>query len=325
MKMNKLSYIFNSGKNPKWIYFLRSYLIYFLPKSIARWRLKLILAKAKKRSDWDYICERVDYYNKLSGHVALPANAMTIGEHTLKNKKSSSVYFFDSYEFLRYFPTHYKWLSEFGDVTWVPKYPSLVKSRPIDNDNANSVILKLDKVRHFIFVDDKRLFVEKEDKAIFRGKVSGKAIREEFMTQFFGHSRIDVGAIEKNPPKPEWKVEKMTIRQHLNFRYVLALEGIDVASNLKWVMSSNSIAVMPRPNYETWFMEGKLIPNYHYIEVKEDFSDLEAKLDYYSSHIVEAEAIIAHAHEWVEQFMDKEREEVIALLVLQKYFKICGY
>lgn len=117
----------------------------------------------------------------------------------------------------------------------------------------------------------------------------------------------------------------MTIRQHLNFRYVLALEGIDVASNLKWVMSSNSIAVMPRPNYETWFMEGKLIPNYHYIEVKEDFSDLEAKLDYYSSHIVEAEAIIAHAHEWVEQFMDKEREEVIALLVLQKYFKICGY
>jgi hypothetical protein len=72
-------------------------------------------------------------------------------------------------------------------------------------------------------------------------------------------------------------------------------------------------------------MEGKLIPNYHYIEVKEDFFDLEAKLDYYSSHIVEAEAIIAHAHELVEQFMDKEREEVIALLVLQKYFKICGY
>ena len=166
MKMNKFSYIFNSGKNPKWIYFLRSYLIYFLPKSIAQWRLKSILAKAKKRSDWDYICERVDYYNKLSGHVALPANAMTIGEHTLKNKKSSSVYFFDSYEFLRYFPTHYKWLSEFGDVTWVPKYPSLVKSRPIDGDNANSVVLKLDKVRHFIFVDDRRSFAEKEDKAI---------------------------------------------------------------------------------------------------------------------------------------------------------------
>lgn len=323
--MNKLSYIFNSGKNPKWLYFLRSYLIYLSPKSLARRRLKSILAKAQKRSDWNYICERADYYNKLSVPVSLPEDAMTIEEHTLKNHKSSSVYFFDSYEFLRYFPTHYKWLSAFGDVTWIPKYPSLVKSRPIDNDNANSVILKLDKVRHFIFVDDKKPFVEKEDKAIFRGKVSRKAIREDFMTQFFEHPRIDAGAIEKNPPKPEWKVEKMIIRQHLNFRYVLALEGIDVASNLKWVMSSNSIAVMPRPNYETWFMEGKLIPNYHYIEVKEDFSDLEAKLDYYSSHIVEAEAIIAHAHEWVEQFMDKEREEVIALLVLQKYFKICGY
>ena len=61
----------------------------------------------------------------------------------------------------------------------------------------------------------------------------------------------------------------------------MALEGIDVASNLKWVMSSNSIAVMPRPTCETWFMEGTLIPDYHYIEIKPDFSDLEERLNQY--------------------------------------------
>ena len=40
-------------------------------------------------------------------------------------------------------------------------------------------------------------------------------------------------------------------------------------------MSSNSVAVMPRPKYESWFMEGRLQPGVHYIEIKDDYSDLE--------------------------------------------------
>ena len=39
----------------------------------------------------------------------------------------------------------------------------------------------------------------------------------------------------------------LTIREHLDYKFIMALEGNDVASNLKWVMSSNSIAVMTRP------------------------------------------------------------------------------
>ena len=69
-------------------------------------------------------------------------------------------------------------------------------------------------------------------------------------------------------------------------------------------------------------MEGKLIPNYHYIEVKKDFSDLEERLQHYIDHPEEAEAIIQHAHEYVNQFRDKEREKLISLLVLKKYFEI---
>lgn len=75
----------------------------------------------------------------------------------------------------------------------------------------------------------------------------------------------------------------------MDYKFIMALEGNDVASNLKWVMSSNSIAVMPRPTCETWFMEGKLIPNYHYIEIKPDFTDLEERLKYYIEHPEEAQ------------------------------------
>ena len=68
-------------------------------------------------------------------------------------------------------------------------------------------------------------------------------------------------------------------------------------------------------------MEGTLKPNYHYIEVMDDFSDLEERLNYYIEHPDEAEAIIQHAHEYVARFQDKEREKLISLLVLKKYFE----
>ena len=38
-----------------------------------------------------------------------------------------------------------------------------------------------------------------------------------------------------------------------------------------WAMSSNSVCVMPKPKYESWFMEGKLKDGVHYIKVKDDF------------------------------------------------------
>ena len=55
---------------------------------------------------------------------------------------------------------------------------------------------------------------------------------------------------------------------------------------------------------------------------KPDFSDLEEKMDYYTAHPDEAQAIINHAHEYVEQFKDKQREDIISLMVLDKYFSL---
>ena len=81
---------------------------------------------------------------------------------------------------------------------------------------------------------------------------------------------------------------------------------------------------MTRPTCETWFMEGTLQAGYHYVEVKEDFSDLEEKLQYYIDNPDKAEEIIAHAHEYVNQFQDKEREQMISLMVMDKYFRLSG-
>jgi hypothetical protein len=81
---------------------------------------------------------------------------------------------------------------------------------------------------------------------------------------------------------------------------------------------------MVKPTYETWFMEGLLIPNHHYVLLKDDYSDLEEKIKYYSEHIDEALTIIKNANGHVEQFKDQKREDAISLLVLKKYFEKSG-
>jgi len=113
----------------------------------------------------------------------------------------------------------------------------------------------------------------------------------------------------------------MQLSEQLKYKFILAIEGNDVASNLKWIMSSNSIAFMVKPKYETWFMEGTLIPNFHYVLLKDDYSDLEEKIEYYSTHFEESLSIIKNANEYTKQFQDEKREDIISLLVLKKYFE----
>lgn len=320
--LSKLYYKLHSGKNNKLAYLLKNYLSLLVPNSIYRRWLERTLREADTRADREYITSRVDYYCRLQPGSHLPADAPCIGK---RDKRWHKVYWFDTRECTRWFPPTLKWVFRPGDINFIPPVPSIVKSRPIAGDNANGVILKLNKVRHFIFVNDRIPFRDKKDMAVFRGKVKDKPQRVAFFEKHFSNPLCDLGDISRRYSEhADWHVEKMTIADHLKYKFILALEGNDVASNLKWVMSSNSVAVMPRPTCETWFMEGTLIPNYHYIEIKPDFSDLDERLHHYMQHPEEAEAIIEHAHEYVEQFKDKERERLISLLVLNKYFKMTG-
>lgn len=156
----------------------------------------------------------------------------------------------------------------YGDITKVPPHPAILKSRPITGDNRNSVLLNLDKARHFNFLEDDMSFRDKQHMSIFRGHVGKKPHRIKFMEMYYGSEICDARIIPSGSEfPPEWICKPIPFKAHLAYKYILALEGNDVASNLKWVMSSNSLAVMPRPVYETWFMEGTLIPDYHYVEI----------------------------------------------------------
>lgn len=309
--------------NSKLPYYITAVSRYLQPSCFFRRRLEKALRKADGREDRDYIADRVGYYNKLGRETSVGEQANRLSELSLKN--GHSAYVLDSYEYLRWFPKDFGWNYMFGDITRIPPVPAIVKSRPIDGDNACSVLLNLDKLRHFTFLADTIPFREKKDAFIFRGHITNKPHRIEFMRRFFDHPMCEAGIISPHPDfPPEWTKPPITLWEHLNYKFIMALEGNDVASNLKWISSSNSVAVMPRPSYETWFMEGRLIPDHHYIEIKPDYSDLVERLEYFIAHPDEAEAISRNAKEYVAQFLDPEREKLISLMVLDKYFRMTG-
>jgi hypothetical protein len=325
-----LRYLLTSGKRFKAAYYVREYLQLCIPKWCYRCRLASTLAhiSTEERAE---LMQRVLYYNRLpiDGPGYLHDHPEHLGEYVrLRDQKMcrQKVYYFDTYRYFRWFPQHLRWRLISGDVPYVAPTPAVVKSRPIGGDNRNSVLMKLNQVRHFIFVDDPLTWTEKSDRVVFRGKVgrpgtnSLKEARYRFLERYWGSPFCDLGEVGRSA-NPQWLKPKLTIREHLNFKFILCLEGNDVASNLKWVMSSNSLAVMPRPTCETWFMEGTLQPGVHYVEIRDDFSDLREKMDYYIAHPDEAQRILDAAHAYVAQFRDKRRERLISLMVLDRYLR----
>ncbi|QOI98905.1 MAG: lipopolysaccharide biosynthesis protein [Flammeovirgaceae bacterium] len=303
-------------KNNKFLYYATGFARLLLPPQFFRLNLKNKLAQASE-FDTDYIRFRTNYYNKLTVPVKLPETTPALT--ALKLKKKQKVYFFDTQEYLRYFTGQLKASFRFGDIREVPEIPSLLKSRPITDDNVNSVLLKLNKVRHFIYTNDKKPFASKKNMLVGRGGIT-RPHRIKFYEMYFSHPLCNIGQTNRWGKNDHWIKERLTIDEQLDYKFILCLEGNDVASNLKWVMSSNSLAVMPKPKFETWFMEGTLIPNHHYIQIKDDYSDLEERLTYYINHPEECLTIIHNANEYVAQFKNKKREDIISLLVLEKYF-----
>lgn len=305
---------------------LLNYFDYFLvPKGLHAARLQDVI-HTLTAGQREALLRRVRYYNKLTRPVPIH-DATTVDNYAfpLFKRKRHTTYFLDLYETLRYFPPQSSFRYLFGDVTSVPVEPSFVKSRPIDENNQNSVLLKLNKRRHFRFVKDKLSFAQKKDMLVSRTSWAKASSQRTLLNSLFlYHPMCNVGktTTEENEDFPESVKGFLTIPQQLEYKFIACIEGTDVATNLKWVMSSNSVAVMPQPHFETWYMEGTLKADYHYIEVQQDFSDLIDKIKFYGSHPEEAQAIIHHAHEHIAQFRDKTVERVAQLLVAQKYFEM---
>ena len=329
-QMNKLKY-----KNIKSFYYLRHVLAALVPRIFYRLRLRSEL-KRIKYYDEEYIFSRLNYYNKKENRFTVSENSTTnknfrrlqlgnIKENIIKKNKEvkkHTTYFFDLYKLFSFFDNKKKLDFIFGDIIEAQKIPTIVKSRPIINSD-DSIILNLNKVRHFHFINDHKKFIDKKNKAVWRGYGENSKARQYFLKNYHHISMFNIGQTGPVLDAP-WVKNFMPISNQLDYKFIFCIEGVDTATSIKWVMSSNSVCVMPKPKYETWFMEGALQPDVHYIEISDDFSNAEQKIKYFIEHPNKVLKIIENAQAHVEQFKHAKREKLISLMVLDKYFSLSG-
>lgn len=302
-------------KNSRLLYYIDNLSAFAVPRAIYHKRLDVLLREPSSEA-----LARAEYYNKLDAPFQLAPEAAPLPFNVFRGQRN---YRMDLFRYVRYFERNVRLQYQFGDVTQVPPTPTILKARPIAGDHRNAVLFNLNKVRHFVFVKDRLRFEDKLDKLVWRGHAH-QPRRKMFLERYFDHPRCDVGHAHRRKKDNPWNRPYLNVHDQLKYKFVLSIEGNDVATNLKWIMSSHSLCFMTRPRIETWYMEGRLEAGRHYVEVKDDYSDLEEKMDHYLTHPHEAQFIIRNANRHVEQFLDPRTEDIASLLVLKKYFELSG-
>ncbi len=298
-------------------YYVSTVKYYFTPKKSPKY-IKKVIGDIKPEIK-DFIQKRVNYYNKLDEKNIINSE-QNVNNFVRYKKSMGNTYFYDFAPLLKYFNKNYFFHFIPGDVTTIPNEASFVKSRPISNNNKNSILLKLNQIRHYYYEKDKLDFVDKKPILVWRG-AAHQSHRQDFIKKFFYHPKCDVGISKfKNDELIEYKKDYLTISEQLQYKYIMSIEGNDVATNLKWIFRSNSVCFMRKPRFETWFMEGLLEANIHYVELKDDYSDLDEKIEYCESNPEFCLNIIKNAKNYASSFDDDNNELAISLLVMQKYF-----
>lgn len=219
-----------------------------------------------------------------------------------------------------------------GDVSHSSStVPWLAKTRPI-NERGASVLLPFNIDRHWGPIREAKAsdipWNQKMDHLVWRGADTGQGKRvgvEKYSNVSWG----DLGFVNVTHEKYKGHIQrqhikpKMSIADQLKHKYILSIEGNDVATNLKWILSTGSVCIMPTPTIESWLMEGRLIPWKHYIPVRGDLSDLHSRVEWAKKHQRECIKIVHNANQFMSQFGKSDLELIKNILeTYQKNVKI---
>ena len=218
----------------------------------------------------------------------------------------------------------------------------LLKNR-IDIFPQEGVILKsMNSLRHWQIHQNWEDFVpfqKKKNKLVWRGATTGDASKTAnrfLLVQKWYHKEnlADIGfnMVVQNPKKYGTFFQKHSIKnfvrntlskkQLLEYKYILSVRGNDKDSGLNWKLASKSVVFMARPTINTWLMESELIPNYHYVLLRDDFSDLAQKIVWANQNPEKMVQISSNANEFMKMFENQQNEEKIEHEVIRRYFQI---
>ena len=223
-------------------------------------------------------------------------------------------------------------ICKFGDNTDLhDECVFFVKSRKVTD--KTSILLRLNRNRHWRPVNSVKSadmpFDKKVGKLVWRGVTTGTTIKENrllFVEKNINNKNCNVGFNgicqgKKDMVDSKYVKNSLSLKEQLRYKYIMSLEGNDVASGLKWQLYSNSVVFMRKPRFVSWAMEDMLKPYVHYIPVNDDFNNISEQIHWAEQNQDKCKQIIKNANAFIEQFLNEKKEQRIHQLVIDKYFK----
>jgi len=211
--------------------------------------------------------------------------------------------------------------------------PAIVKVRYIDNSKGG-IIGPLEYNRHFALGDvklynGKKKWKDKRADCIWRGSPTGiQDFRQEpknwkndrMMFCYKWKHKFDVGiTITWNKWDSNYLKPSMSIREMLDYKYIISLPGNDKDSGINWKLASNSVVLMAPPKLESWLMEGLLKPWIHYVPLADDYSDLDKIVEWCRNNDEKCQEIVKNANIFMKQFENVETEKEIFDMIKEHY------
>jgi hypothetical protein len=222
--------------------------------------------------------------------------------------------------------------------------PTIIKSRAVCDRGDHGVVLPLNWMRHWSSVGNlaanDRPFEQKDDRLLWRGVTTGcfdatdqnNPLSARYYLAHLPELADGIDAkftkltqhTDTNRSFPLAAAQarmgaRLTMAEQLGSKFLLCLEGNDVATGLKWMLGSQSTIIMPKPRCETWLLEGELKAWEHYVPVNTDLSDLNGIYDWCRSNPQKCKEIAQNGRAYVARFLDIKTEFAIIRAVVRGY------
>lgn len=249
----------------------------------------------------------------------------------------------------------------YGDVNHCSKcFPVITKSRPVDcglnilswihyhrhfqvlNDNGVNLLKKYDIP-----------YSMKRDVAVWRGTTTGlwtknislddvrlhqvpdgsskpSHAREIFVIKYYNSTSglVDIG-LSKCGAQTASRCDFLShlikddksIQKLLEYKFLVSLQGNDVATGLKWMLASNSVVFMPESTMESWILESQLKQWVHYVPIKFDGSDLLEKIEHAIQNPHQMMSIVSNAKQYMSKFLNFYEQVNEASEILKYYIE----
>jgi glycosyltransferase involved in cell wall biosynthesis len=199
--------------------------------------------------------------------------------------------------------------------TKVTKKPVLLALCTRNVYRRNILLLPLDDTTFSkgLLLGDIPKWSSRSSMIVWRGKNTGNGIRQKVVNKLSGNKLADVGIVGVG-------CESISIANQLQYKYILIVDGMCIASNHQWVFGSGAVPIMvTHPGNNFWF-KNHLRDMENCVFIQYDLSDLDEKLTWLVDHDAEAQKIAENAlalsmriftPEFQRKYIEKELRSIV--------------